>query len=153
LFRIEPAIESRSPDLSDMLAHSDAALIIGDTALFLDPLTSQPGSVSKIDLGEAWKTLTGMPFVYAFWAGRPGALRNQDVAALQKARDEGVTRPEELAREYLAGTPERQRIGADYLRDNIKYYFGDEERAGLESFYRYAVEAGVVPDAGAIRLY
>jgi chorismate dehydratase len=171
LFKIQPRIESRGPDLADMLAHCDAALIIGDKALFLDPaeltvdsrqstvdsqqstVNSRLWTVEKTDLGEAWFNLTGLPFVYAFWAGRPGALRNQDVAALQKARDEGVTRPEELAREYLAGTPERQRIGADYLRDNIKYYFGDEERAGLESFYRYAVEAGVVPDAGAIRLY
>jgi predicted solute-binding protein len=101
--------------------------------------------IQTIDLGDAWTRMTGLPFVYAFWAGRPGVLTAQDVAALKRARDEGIRRPDELARQYLADTPERQALGAEYLRDKIKYHFGDEERAGLEAFYRYAVEAGVVP--------
>jgi chorismate dehydratase len=157
LFRIQPHIEPRGPDLADMLAHCDAALIIGDHALFQNAtqltVNNRRLTVEKTDLGEAWLTLTGLPFVYAFWAGRPGALGAEHVVALQKARDEGVTRPVELAREYLADSPERQGIGADYLRDNIKYYLGSDERAGLEAFYRYAAEAGVVSDAGTIRLY
>jgi len=151
LFRIQPAIESRGPDIVDMLAHDDAALIIGDNALFLDHASL--GQIEKIDLGEAWLTLTGLPFVYAFWAGRPDALAESDVAALQRARDEGVQRPEELARAYLSSTPDRQAAGAAYLRDNIKYYLGDEERAGLETFYRYAFEAGVVDAAKPIAFY
>ena len=35
----------------------------------------------------------------------------------------------------------------------VKFDFGDEERAGLELFYRYAAETGVVPDAGQVRFY
>jgi len=76
-----------------------------------------------------------------------------DVAALQRARDEGVERPDELARAYLAGTPERQEAGARYLRENIKYYLGDDERTGLETFYRYAVEAGLVVERGELRFF
>ena len=34
-----------------------------------------------------------------------------------------------------------------YLRVNINYRFGPEERAGLERFYQYAAELGVVPPA------
>jgi chorismate dehydratase len=159
LFKIQPFIESRGPDLSDMLAHDDAALIIGDNALFLDPAsherraavpeprTTAPAEIEKIDLGDAWLKLTGLPFVYAFWAGRPDALKPDDVGTLQHARDEGVTRPDELAREYLADRPDRHQTGADYLRDNIRYYLREDERAGLETFYRYAAEAGVVPAA------
>src|SRR5258708_40268341 len=101
--------------------------------------------VEKIDLGSAWTRLTGLPFVYAFWAGRSDALSIEDVAALQRGRDEGVGRPDELARQYLATRPDRQEIGARYLRDNIQYYLGEEERAGLDLFYRYAAETGVVP--------
>src|SRR5262249_10178013 len=83
-FHIEPAVEHRGPDIADMLAHCDAALLIGDTALLLDPNTIQAGrDIEKIDLGEAWKTMTGLPFVYAFWAGKPGAVDTADVAALQ----------------------------------------------------------------------
>src|SRR5262249_25638423 len=162
LWRIQPMFESRGPDLQDMLAHADAALIIGDNALFSiefqaaspDPQSGSPQPsahrpIVKIDLGVAWFDLTGLPFVYAFWAGRAGALTARDVTALQRARDEGVCRPDELARQYLVGSPERQALGAAYLRENIKYYLRDDERAGLETFYRYAAEAGVIGAPGS----
>jgi chorismate dehydratase len=151
-FKIQPRLESRGPDLSDMLAHTDAALIIGDKALFQHAAGNGRG-FEKIDLGEEWTALTGLPFVWAFWAGRPDALDGDDVAALQHARDEGVERPDELAREYLAGSPERQEAGARYLRENIKYYLGDDERAGLETFYRYAAESGLVSNAGELEFF
>jgi chorismate dehydratase len=156
LFRIQPAVESRGPDIDDMLAHCDAALIIGDNALLLEPAGARArggARVEKIDLGDAWATLTGLPFVYAFWAGRPGALTAEDVLALQRARDAGVGEPDSIARAYFPGAPDRQAVGARYLRDNIQYTLGPEERAGLDAFYRYAVEAGVVEDAGQRRFY
>src|SRR5262245_25521894 len=151
-FRVQPRLESRGPDLDDTLARADAALIIGDKALF-QPAADRESTIEKIDLGEEWTALTGLPFVWAFWAGRPGALDSDAVAALQCARNEGVERPDELAREYLSGTPERQKAGARYLRENIKYYLGDDERAGLETFYRYALEAGLVSNVAALRFF
>ena len=48
----------------------------------------------------------------------------------------------EIAARLLQRLRARQAIGARYLRDNIKYDLGDEERAGLELFYRYAAEVG-----------
>jgi len=148
LFRIQPALESRGPDLSDMLAHCDAALLIGDNALLLD----HQSAIEKIDLGEAWWTLTRLPFVWAFWAGRPDALDDDDVQALLRARDEGVAHSEAIARDYFPDSRARQAAGAVYLRDNIKYYLRDEERAGLEMFYRYAVDTGVV-EKGMVPLF
>lgn len=156
-FRIRPTLENHQPDLSVMLAHCDAALIIGDAALLLDSgkyeVRRTKLDVQKIDLGETWTAMTGLPFVYAFWAGRLGALDDDDIALLQRARDAGVTQPELIAREYFADAPDRQAIGAQYLRDNIKYYLRDDEQAGLETFYRYATEAGVVAAAGPLNFY
>jgi chorismate dehydratase len=169
-FTIQPVLEQHGPDLATMLARCDAALIIGDAALLLggnlevrsrksevrsrkSEVGSRKSEVEKIDLGETWTAMTGLPFVYAFWAGRLGALDAADVAALQRARDAGVTQPDLIAREYFADSHEHQAIGARYLRDNIKYYLRDEERAGLEMFYRYAAEAGVVPSAGQLEFY
>jgi chorismate dehydratase len=162
-FTIQPVLEQHGPDLTTMLARCDAALIIGDAALLLggnvevesrkSEVRSLKSEVEKIDLGETWTAMTGLPFVYAFWAGRLGALDAADVATLQRARDAGVTQPDLIAREYFADSHEHQAIGARYLRDNIKYYLRDEERAGLEMFYRYAAEAGVVPSAGHLEFY
>jgi len=157
LYRIQPAMEVLDADLSGMLKRCDAALIIGDNALFLNPddphVSGRQSPVQKVDLGETWSVLTGLPFVYAFWAGRSGAVTSGDVAALQQARDEGVKHPDELARAYFPGRPERQAIGARYLRDNITYHLDEEDRAGLVAFYRYAAEAGVVDEWAAPRFF
>jgi chorismate dehydratase len=156
VFHIDPQLTQRGPDIAEMLAHADAALIIGDRALLLDPAEAAAilglPVVEKIDLGTAWSEHTGLPFVYAFWAGMPDALTAGDVAALQEARDRGIQRPDEIARGYFA-QPDEQVVGGVYLRDNIKYSLGREEQAALEHFYRYAAEAGVVERALELRFY
>lgn len=146
-FRIAPRLEHLSPDLASMLLQCDAALVIGDNALFAeDHVEDEPAGRQwqRIDLGEAWSILTGLPFVWAFWAGRPGAINSDRIAELRRARDEGVRRAREIAEASFPGSPDRQRVGAQYLRDNIKYDLGPDERAGLALFYQYALETGVV---------
>jgi len=152
-FRVTPIFEPQGPDLESMLTRADAALLIGDNALFArtelrqgptgendDP--SRARGIETIDLGQEWGGMTGLPFVWAFWAGRADALVSGDVDALMRARDEGVSRSEEIARLYCPDSVDRQRLAARYLRDNIKYVMGPQEYAALELFYRYAFEVG-----------
>ncbi len=157
LFGIQPVIKSLDPDLDAMLARADAALIIGDSALLMDlnqpPASSHQPPIEKIDLGAAWTGMTGLPFVWAFWVGRAGALTPADVRALQEARDAGVRAPEAISRAFFRDAPEHQETGARYLRDNLKYYLRDEERAGVELFYRYACEVGAAPAVRDLRFY
>jgi chorismate dehydratase len=154
LFKIAPAIEAHSPDLNAMLDRADAALIIGDKALVWDTYGRKPdSSIQKIDLGEAWTSMTGLPFVWAFWAGAAGVLSPEDVSALQEARQAGVQQSDTIGREYFRDAPQHRDLGARYLRDNIKYYLGAEERAGLDLFYRYAAEVGVAPGDRAVRFF
>ena len=68
-----------APDPDEMLRRCDAALLIGDTALFLDHAAR---GLTKVDLGEAWTGLTRLPFVWAFWAGRPKVLTSDDVGVV-----------------------------------------------------------------------
>ena len=110
------------------------------------------GSVEKIDLGETWTGMTGLPFVYAFWAGWPEALAAEEVRAIQAARDAGVADPDRVSREYFSD-PTLHAVGARYLRDNIKYYLGEPELAGLDAFYQYASELGLVPKPAGLRFY
>jgi chorismate dehydratase len=150
LFKIAPEARPYLPDPQRMLASCDAALIIGDNALFLDHAAC---GLDKIDLGAAWLDLTGRPFVYAFWAGRPAALTSDDVNALQRSRDAGVAQAGEVAADAYPNDPRRRQIAERYLRDNMKYDLGDDEQAGLELFYRYAAEAGCVPKADPLRFF
>ncbi len=136
-FGISPAFTTMPPDIEAMLAACDAALVIGDAALFADEAKL---GAEKIDLGEHWMGMTGLPFVYAFWAGRPGAAGPDDLAALARARDRGVAASEAVAARYFPGDPARIRRGADYLRRNVKYALGEREAAGLEMFFSLAAE-------------
>src|SRR5919198_2115070 len=136
---IEPRFSPVPPDAAARLEGCDAALLIGDPALFLDHAAA--GWI-KIDLGAEWTRMTGLQFVWAMWAGRADALAAEHVAALQQARDEGVADSEAIADAY-AGS-ERAPICRTYLRDNIQYGFGEREAAGLRRYYELALRHGVV---------
>lgn len=149
-FDIAPRFVDHPPDLPAMLARADAALLIGDRALFAD---WQASGLQKIDLGEAWRALTGLPFVYAFWAGHPGALTDDALQTLQEARAEGEAHVEAIAERFFPGDPERVRVGARYLRENIHFRLDAPEAAGLERFFALAVDVGAAPAQQPLRWY
>lgn len=67
-YGIRPRTVPMAPDLSTMLNHADAAVLIGDIGMMTEP----PEGVEQMDLGQAWFGLTGLPFVWALWVGREG---------------------------------------------------------------------------------
>ena len=109
-FDIAPRFIDEGPDLETMIRRADAALLIGDPALFAD---HHRLGLDKIDLGQAWKDFTGLPFVYACWTGQPGALTSDDVAILQQARAAGAATPDAVSRRVL---PRRRGQGHDRRR-------------------------------------
>lgn len=149
-FQIQPRLELMEPDLPAMLERCDAALIIGDRALFIDHAAL---GVQKIDFGEQWRDLTGLPFVYAFWAGWPDALEERDVARLREVKADGAAHPDAVARAYFGADEAKVAIGARYLRENVRFDLGEAELAGLRRFYQYAGELGLVSSDVAVRFY
>ncbi|CAN5879979.1 hypothetical protein BH24ACI5_BH24ACI5_24090 [soil metagenome] len=138
-FGIAPEFRPMPPDADAMLAVCDAALIIGDPALFLDPSAK---GVVKLDLGEYWNDMTGLPFVWAFWAGRPGMASPEALKAFRQARDAGVAAADAIAASFCG--PGRAALGQAYLRDNIQYLMGDREIAGLRKYYELAARHGLI---------
>ena len=135
-----------------MLAVADAALLIGEPALLARLRT--PLGLQKIDLGAAWKAMTGLPFVYAFWAGAPGVLTPADVRrAAAGARRRAAAIPTTSRRSTSPDEPETQALGAAYLREYIRYDIGERERAALERFFALAAEIGAAPPARPLRFY
>ena len=166
LFRIHPAIETRSPDLAAMLDHHDAALIIGDGALLLDhsnaglgqdPPTREPRRqdppIEKIDLGEAWTALTGLPFVYAFWAARANVVTAAQVRRLKEALYAGQSAIPDIAAAYNGAGTKQPELCESYLRDNVVYRFGDDERRGLLEFYRRCHAQGLIGRIPELRFH
>lgn len=149
-WKIAPTFLPAEPDLETMLKRADAALVIGDPAFEIDPAKH---GVTKIDLGAEWKALTGLPFVYAMWVGRPDAATPAQCLALQQARDAGLAHLDTIAKQVGGGDPGVEQRTLSYLRDNLKYGLGSAEQAGLRRFHELAVEIGVVPGLEPLRFY
>ena len=149
-FHIAASFVPHVPDLAAMLRTCDAALLIGDPALDTD---HDALGLQKIDLGSAWTSLTGLPFIYAAWTGRPDAIGWLDVERLQAAQEEGVRATSEIADEYARGDVAVAARAAVYLRDNVRYGLGAEAAAGLQLFLDYAADLGIAPRKRVLEFY
>lgn len=147
---IAPAFTPSAPDLDTMLVTADAALVIGDPALEIDAAAR---GLVKYDLGGEWRALTGLPFVYAMWTGRQGAVSPSQCAALLAARQQGEANLPRIAQAAAGGDAAREARSLVYLRDNLKYGLGDREAAGLRRFFELGVEVGVAIALKPLRFY
>ncbi len=149
-FGITPEYAPFGPDIEPMLADCDAALLIGDPALETDAAAL---GVEKVDLGSEWTAMTGLPFIYAAWTGRLGALGAGDIEALQAAQREGMSAVTAIAKEYAGGDQAIEGRAARYLSDNVRYGLGPDEAAGLQLFLNYAAELRLAPRHRTLEFY
>ena len=144
------------PDLDPMLDTADAALLIGDPALFALEERQNFEERSGVDLvyhdvAEEWIKLTGVPWVAAVWAIRETSLATsgrtlEEIAAdFTTSRDHGLNNIETLVEEWSARLPLPANTIRTYLTSNIYYFLDEECQAGLRKFYELAVETGVLP--------
>jgi chorismate dehydratase len=149
-WQIAPKLTPSEPDVRAMLARADAALIIGDPALTIAPDVM---GLIKIDLGSAWKDMTGLPFVYAMWTGRDGACGAEHVAELNAARRRGEASLARIAALEARGNRTREQQVLRYLSDNLRYGLESPELAGLRRFHELAAEQGLVPGLRDLRFF
>jgi chorismate dehydratase len=134
-YGVTPRIWAHAPVLEEMLKKADAALVIGDPALLIDP-TDLP--YECLDLGEEWRILTGLPMVFAAWGGKPGL----PFSALEKITRGSYAFGAERIDEIIASEHHKRGISAElaahYLKYNIRYVLGPQEEKGLETFLELA---------------
>ena len=144
------------PDLDPMLDTADAAMLIGDPALFaLEERQNREERTGEQliyhDVAEEWIAKTGSPWVAAVWAIRESSLaasgRTLDEIAqdFTASRDHGLANIESLVTEWSAKLPIPANTIREYLTGNIFYYLDEECLSGLRTFYALAAETGVLP--------
>jgi chorismate dehydratase len=148
-WKVEPRFATVRAEATDLaaLAHfpHDAVLVIGDAALVL---ASQGIYPHHVDLGEAWREWTGLPFVFAVWAARRRADQSkvhEAHARLIESRDWGLEHLDLLADQAWATTGIDRQVCRDYLGD-LDYRFSYRHLAGLTDFFRRLAAEGMVPD-------
>jgi chorismate dehydratase len=138
-YGVTPEYHHHRPSLEEMVARYDAGLIIGDLKLF----DLQPDTV-VCDLGQAWKELTGLPFVYAGWLAREDRASEEMARLLTQAKEWGVAHRGELAEKWA------ERMGLplgrcrDYLLNVMDYDLTERHLAALRCFQEKCVRHGIL---------
>jgi len=130
-----PVSISHPPDLQAMLRIADAALIIGDPALRIDP-ARLPYYV--YDLGGEWVEMTGLPMVFAVWAGRRGVVTPEVAEAFRESCRYGRARIQEIVASEAPRRGFPPEFVEEYLARRIVNELGPREYQGMDLFLSYA---------------
>ncbi len=115
------------------------ALVIGDRAL---EVKSRYAHV--LDLGEAWKAWTGLPFVFAAWIAPRGVLNDDLYEMLERSLEYGLQSRREIAHLWASQHGGEPGVVQHYLTHHIRYRLEHEYRAGLAEFLARAHKAGLL---------
>ncbi len=143
----EPRAVSMPPDLPAMLEAADAALVIGDPALRLEP---ERLGLTTLDLGGEWCEMTGLPMVFAVWAARPQALTAGLADAFLGSCRFGREHIEDIVRLEAAPRHLTEDLARDYFARHIVLELGEREYEGMRLFVQYAQEFDTVVSTGGV---
>ena len=127
------------PRPDEMLSIADSALVIGD------PAFTYRGPAKVYDLAAEWKKFTGLPFVFAFWAGRADKNLSSFRKDFVESREFGLAHVDDISAEYAAKLNMDPADVKVYLTENIDYSLDEENCRGLRLFFKLAHEAGIIP--------
>ena len=144
------------PDLDPMLEVADAAMLIGDPALFaLEERQNREERAGESlvyhDIAEEWIAHTGTPWVAAVWAireeslAKSGRALHEIAADFTASRDRGLANIDALVEEWSARLPLQANTIRTYLTSNIFYKLDEECLTGLRKIHELAAETGILP--------
>ena len=139
-YSCEPECVSLTADLDAMLESSDACLIIGDPALRLDPAQLRAAGYFVADLGEEWMELTGLPMVFAVWAGARHLVSAELEAAFVDSYRFGRDHIEDIVRSEHEARGVTMETAREYFDRYIVFELGDNEYAGMRRYLEFASE-------------
>jgi predicted solute-binding protein len=135
VYGANPETISHPPQVDHMLEACDAALMIGDNALKIDPYGLE---YEVLDLGAEWYALTGLPMVFALWAGRVPDRHQQVSRILEDSFRHGCENIENIVEQEFRRRDVTRELAHEYLTRYIRFEIGDAEWKGLEAFLELA---------------
>lgn len=134
VWRRSPDFEIGPAELACALEDHDAAVRIGDKALF-EPA---PDGAFVYDLGGAWTEKTRLPFVFAAWAARPGVVDREIYRILHDSRRQGSKSIDAIVDGYDWKGIRNPEVAREYLTRHIRFRLGSPELEAIELFLEAA---------------
>ncbi|MEK5238468.1 menaquinone biosynthesis protein [Paenibacillus sp. FSL L8-0470] len=151
----KPEYISAEPDLDHMMDQSDACLLIGDNAI---KASWQNQGYIVTDLGELWNEWTGLSMTFAVWAVNREAANSKPKAiaeiaeAFAESKRRGIRELAPVIREACMAIGGTAAYWEGYFR-NLCYDFGERQQEGLNLYFRYAYEMGLLPQEVKMELW
>jgi chorismate dehydratase len=164
-WKIDPEFFETEPDLSAMLGKADAAMLIGDPALHISLAIERASTVSPqgraicqaaalgitsagifhvYDVVGEWRKFSGLPAVMAIWAARPEVVTPEVLGDFSASRNFGLSQLAAISLQAARELELPQQALESYLRDNIDFSLGEENRRGLERYFQEAAKLGLI---------
>jgi predicted solute-binding protein len=135
-FGVRPKVFSHPAELEEMLTKADAALLIGDAALRVDPATLP---YETLDLGEEWVAMTGLPMVFAVWAGRKQTIHEPYGRVFLSSCRYGLTHMDDMVRAESAVRNFSEDVVRRYLTHHIVFELGERDYEGMRLYIQHAL--------------
>jgi chorismate dehydratase len=123
---------------------ADARLLIGDKVVCEEPA----GFEHQVDLGAAWKELTGLPFVFAAWTARKGVDLGDLPKRLEGAKREGLANVKEIVKRHAVSRGWPAGLAMQYLTVYLKFDVGARQIEAISRFHRLAEKHGIIGSPG-----
>lgn len=139
-----------TPELVDLRAPGNTPmLLIGDKVVTHAP-TQMP---HQLDLGDAWKELTGMPFVFALWIARSEIDLGDLPQRLERAKRAGLADVQTIIDRHAIPTGWPRQLALQYLTVNLKYEVGPAQIRAIQTFHEMAAEQNLIPPPRPLDIY
>lgn len=117
-----------------------ARLLIGDKVICQEPA----GFPHQLDLGEAWKEQTGLPFVFAAWMARGGVELGDLPARLDRAKRDGRAHTEAIIARHATPLGWPANVAREYLTERLQYDIGPAHLDAIRLFHQLAFRHGLI---------
>jgi chorismate dehydratase len=116
-------------------------LLIGDKVICEEPR----GLDHQLDLGEAWKQQTGLPFVFAGWMARGDVPLGDLPQRLTQAKQEGRRQIEEIIERHAVPLGWPIDAAREYLTQCLQFdIHAPQHLEAIRLFHRLAFEHGLI---------
>lgn len=119
---------------------AEARLLIGDKVVCEEPR----GFGYEVDLGQAWKELTGLPFVFAAWVARGDAELGDLPQRLEGAKAAGMAHLDEIVERDAVPRGWPTNLAMRYMTEYLKYDIGPRQLEAIRLFHRLAEKHGMI---------
>jgi chorismate dehydratase len=124
-------------------------LLIGDKVVCDEP----KGFAHQLDLGEEWKELTGLPFVFATWMANRSADLPALHARLQQAKQRGLADIDGIIDRHALPRGWPADLARSYLTQHLTFDVGERELEAIRTFHRLAHETGIIESARPLDVF